>query len=96
MRQFDVIVCSKKVTVLELDKPLTTYDVRANVDGDKWLYRITKLAHQKVMPGWQERGYVHAYYHAKNNGDTVSFTRVDSVKKRKIKLRHMRQRRLFD
>ncbi len=95
MRQFDVVVCKKKITVMELEKPLKTYHVSANVDGDNWLYRISKLPHHHLPTGWQERGYVQAYYHAKNNGSHVQFNRVDAPGKRPNKKRHTAQLRLF-
>lgn len=95
MRQFDVIVCQKMVTVQELFAPLSSYHVRANVDGDKWLYRIKKIAHQKLDRGWRERGYVQAYYHAKNTGSNVKFSRVDKPGSSYKRKRHPEQMQLL-
>ena len=96
MRHFDVIVCPKMVTVLELEVPSWTYDVSANVDGDKYLYRITKQAHIHMKSGWRERGYVQAFYHAKNAGNHVTFNRVDAPGRTRKKRRSVNQMRLFD
>jgi hypothetical protein len=95
MRQFNVIVCKALVTVEELDMPLKKYDISANVDGDEWLYRITKLPMHHLPGGWKERGYSHAFYHAKNNGHHVKFNRVDVVKSSRKRKRHPAQLRLF-
>lgn len=96
MRQFDVIVCPKMVTVLELVSPLKRYDVSANIDGEKFLYRITKQALSHMKPGWRERGYVQAHYHAKNAGNQVEFVRVGQPGKSRNKKRHPAQVRLFE
>ena len=95
MRQFDVVVCPKHVTVHEVDTPHKTYDISANVDGDKWLYRITKPPMFNMKDGWKERGYVHAFYHAKNAGNHVQFNRVSHPKRTLKKKRHPGAVRLF-
>ena len=96
MRQFDVIVNPKSVTLLEIETPPRIVDVRANIDGEQWLYRITRKAFQHMHDGWRERGYVHAYYHARNGGNHVAFIRVDSQKNLKSVKRSPQQMRLLD
>ncbi len=77
MRHYDVIVCSKRVTVVERDTPVPTAHIRATVDGEKYVYQIKMFAMSRLKKGWQERGYVQAYYHAKNAGNVVVFIRTD-------------------
>ncbi len=96
MRQFDVIVHPKMVTVKERDIPMSNYDVSANVDGDKWLYCIKKEPKSKLDKSWRERGYTHAYYHAKNSGNHVQFNRVDAQHNSRPRKRHRLHLRLFD
>ena len=95
MRYFNVIVCKKKVTVIEHAIEPKNHDISANVDGDTWLYKITKVAHHSLKDNWRERGYVQAYYHAKNNGSYVEFNRVDSPVSTRKRKRHPAQLRLF-
>jgi len=95
MRQFNVIVCPKMVTVMELDVPVSTIHIRANVDGEKFVYQIKKLAMSHMPGGWMERGYVHAYYHAKNEGNSVDFVRVNSPGRAQKKKRSPQQMQLM-
>jgi len=84
------------ITVEEVDTPLKRYDISANVDGGIWLYQIAKKPMFHMTKGWQERGYVHAYYHAKNGGSKITFNRVDSPGRPRTVKRTARHVRLFD
>ncbi len=96
MRQFDIIVCSHMVAVEEVFKPLTRVDVRANVDGEKFVYRIKKLRFNIGVSGWRERGYIQAYYHAKNAGTCVEFIEVNLSEQPRTDKKHTQALRLFD
>jgi len=95
MRWFEVVVCPKKVTILEVEKPIEHVHVQANVDGDTWLYQIKKLPMSHMRKGWEERGYVQSYYHVKNGGEHVVFVRTNRPGYKR-KLRHKpKQLQLF-
>lgn len=83
MRFFDVIVCAFRVQIIEIEDPFSVVHVRANVDGEQYAYRITKYSGHKLTGDWRERGYIQAYYHAKNEGSTVKFIRTDQPGQRK-------------
>ena len=96
MRQFIVVVHEQRVVVSEQEKPLPMYDVSANVDGDKWRYRIKRKQGAKLHRGWRERGNQQAYYHARNSGHHVTFDEVYHAKRRRQKKIHANQLPLFD
>jgi len=74
MRYFIVTVHPMRVQIDEQVKELKTYDSRALVDGDTWLYTIKKSSNiPKTWRGWRERAYHHIHYHANNSGTVVRF-----------------------
>ncbi len=78
MKHFDVIVCHYRVQIQEVEEPHKTVHVRARVDGENYVYRITKYSGHKLHRTWMERGYTQAYYHAKESGSYVVFVRSDA------------------
>lgn len=74
MRYFTVTVYQARVQVKETFAPFRTYDYRATVDGDKWLYKIVKHKNNLDKSNrWRMRSTQQIWYHAKNSGTHVSF-----------------------
>lgn len=76
MKHFLVEIGEKSIKVHEQKKPLSTVHICANVDGERHVYQIKKKKYAKLRSGWFSRGSNHAYYHARNSGNYVTFTPV--------------------
>ena len=55
MKHFDVIVCHYRVQIQEVEEPHKTVHVRAMVDGENYVYRITKYSGHKLHRPWSKR-----------------------------------------
>ncbi len=95
MLYFELEVHPQRVVINEV-KSLATYDYKARVDGQEWLYKIKKSKkHPPKDKYWFSRAETTLFWHAKNSGNYVTFVPVEHVKKRRKVKRHPNQIELF-
>lgn len=91
-RNFVISVKSMAVFATEESKEIINPHALAIVDGERWNYKIKKVAGWKPKGNnWYERGMNYVHYHAKNSGLRVEFKPVGKGSNRRKKTSEKQQ-----